>query len=147
MGNIIGLESQRPEKSWDDGGPDNLWLSSEQYVVIECKNKEVNNINKDDIKQLGHSSQWFTNKYGNHKQPLLLLFHGKKELEHNVQVSNYMYVIDEENLNLLKTKLDNFRELVVNNFNDLNLDTLRQYLNQNNLLIDSFITTYMRKLK
>ena len=147
LGNIIGLESQRPEKLWDDGGPDNLWLSSEQYVVIECKNKEVNNITKDDIEQLGHSSQWFTNKYGNHKQPLLLLFHGKKELEHNVQVSNYMYIIDEKNLNLLKTKLDNFRELVINNFSDLNLDTLRQYLNQNNLLINSFITTYMRKLK
>ena len=147
LGNILGLESQRPEKLWDDGGPDNLWLSPEKPLVIECKNNEINNIDKDDIKQLGHSSQWFTNKYGNHKQPLLLLFHGQKKLEHNVQVSSLMYVVDQEKLDQLKSKLEIFRELVIQNFSNLNLDNLRQYLSQCDLLIDSFIATYMRKLK
>lgn len=147
LGNILGLESQRPEKLWDDGGPDNLWLSPEKHLVIECKNNEINNIDKDDIKQLGHSSQWFTNKYGNHKQPLLLLFHGQKKLEHNVQVSSLMYVVDQEKLDQLKSKLEIFRELVIQNFSNLNLDNLRQYLSQCDLLIDSFIATYMRKLK
>ncbi|WP_282670558.1 DEAD/DEAH box helicase [Lactococcus cremoris] len=147
LGNILGLESQRPEKLWDDGGPDNLWLSPEKHLVIECKNNEINNIDKDDIKQLGHSSQWFTNKYGNHKKPLLLLFHGQKKLEHNVQVSSLMYVVDQEKLDQLKSKLEIFRELVIQNFSNLNLDNLRQYLSQCDLLIDSFIATYMRKLK
>ncbi|MGV8998698.1 hypothetical protein ACN9TI_00430 [Lactococcus lactis] len=126
---------------------DNLWLSPEKHLVIECKNNEINNIDKDDIKQLGHSSQWFTNKYGNHKQPLLLLFHGQKKLEHNVQVSSLMYVVDQEKLDQLKSKLEIFRELVIQNFSNLNLDNLRQYLSQCDLLIDSFIATYMRKLK
>lgn len=147
LGKIMGLESQRPERLWDDGGPDNLWLSKEKQIVIECKNQEMTNINKDDIKQLGHSHQWYINKYGNFKKPLLLLFNSKNKKEHNVQVSDDMYVLDKEKLLLLNCNMNKFKELVLNDFDTLTLEKLKEYLNQNSLLINSFISTYMKKIR
>lgn len=147
FGKLIGLESQRPEQLWSDGGPDNLWISMNVQLVIECKNREINNINKSDIEQLGHSSQWFVNKYGNSKKPLLVLFHGKAQKEKNVQVADNMFVVDRESLEKLKTNLSKFQELVVNNFTNLTLENLKQYLSQNNLLINQFIGNYMKKMK
>ena len=133
LGKLLGLHSTRPEKIKDDGGPDNLWLSRDYQFVIECKNREVNNINKGDVKQLLHSELWFTNNYGGMYHQKLILFHAKSEKEREVQFPDNMYIVSREKLNRLKDKIEQLKQLLNDNFDGLTKEQLQQYLFKTNL--------------
>lgn len=65
LGKIIGFESQRPEHEYGEG-PDVLWrLTTDKFVIIECKSKKKieNPLNKKEHGQLLESYEWFREKY------------------------------------------------------------------------------------
>ena len=66
LGKYIGLFSERPEKEYNNGGPDNLWgMGDNLYYVIECKNESNSTeISKRDCGQLHNSKSWFYKEYG-----------------------------------------------------------------------------------
>lgn len=147
LGKLLGLHSTRPEKIKDDGGPDNLWLSRDYQFVIECKNREVNNINKDDVEQLLHSQLWFTNNYGDMYHQKLILFHAKSEKEREVQFSDNMYIVSREKLNRLKDKIEQLKQLLNDNFDGLTKEKLQQYLSKTQLNIRQIEHHFFDKAK
>lgn len=147
LGKLLGLHSIRPEKIKNDGGPDNLWLSRDFRFVIECKNREVNNINKDDVEQLLHSELWFTNNYGKMNNQKLILFHAKSEKEREVQFSDNMYIVSKENLFRLKDKIEQLKQLLNANFDDLTKEQLRGYLSKTKLDIRQMEQNFFTKAK
>ena len=147
LGKLLGLQSTRPEKIKDDGGPDNLWLSRDFQFVIECKNREINNINKGDIEQLLHSELWFTNNYGNMYNQKLILFHAKSEKEREVQFSDNMYIVSNEKLNKLKDKIEQLKQLLNVNFDGLTKEQLQQYFFKTSLDITQIEHHFFTKAK
>ena len=147
LGKLLGLHSTRPEKIKDDGGPDNLWLSRDYQFVIECKNREVNNINKGDVEQLLHSELWFTNNYGGTYHQKLILFHAKSEKEREVQFSDNMYIVSREKLNRLKDKIEQLKQLLIDNFDGLTKEQLQQYLFKTKLNIRQIEHHFFTKAK
>ncbi|MFS9208629.1 DEAD/DEAH box helicase [Streptococcus mitis] len=147
LGKLLGLHSTRPEKIKDDGGPDNLWLSRDYQFVIECKNREVNNINKGDVEQLLHSELWFTNNYGSMYNQKLILFHAKSEKEREVQFSDNMYIVSNEKLNRLKDKIEQLKQLLNVNFDGLTKEQLQQYFFRTNLDITQIEHNFFTKAK
>jgi hypothetical protein len=80
VGRLIGVGSQRPEKS-SDKGPDNLWaFSNGEFLVIECKNGATfeHGISKHDLGQLGQGLDWFEGKYTSTVPKLALIIHPLK---------------------------------------------------------------------
>jgi hypothetical protein len=80
VGRLIGVGSQRPEKS-SDKGPDNLWaFSNGEFLVIECKNGATSEhgISKHDLGQLGQGLDWFEGKYTSTVPKLALIIHPLK---------------------------------------------------------------------
>ena len=64
LGKLLGFTTQMPEKEFNDGGPDNLWLGEDCFIIIECKNETTTNkISKTDIEQLLSSIIWFKNNF------------------------------------------------------------------------------------
>lgn len=147
LGKLLGLHSTRPEKIKDDGGPDNLWLSRDYQFVIECKNREVNNINKGDVEQLLHSELWFTNNYGGMYHQKLILFHAKSEKEREVQFSDNMYIVSREKLNRLKDRIEQLKQLLNDNFDGLTKEQLQQYLFKTKLNIGQIEHHFFTKAK
>lgn len=147
LGKLLGLQSTRPEKIKDDGGPDNLWLSRDFQFVIECKNREINNINKGDVEQLLHSELWFTNNYGKMYNQKLILFHAKSEKEREVQFSDNMYIVSNEKLNKLKDKIEQLKQLLNVNFDGLTKEQLQQYFFRTNLDITQIEHHFFTKAK
>ena len=66
LGEIIGFNSERPEKYWKKG-PDNLWcIERGKYILFECKNCVKENraeIYKKETGQMSNSFNWFKKKY------------------------------------------------------------------------------------
>lgn len=146
LGKLLGLHSIRPEKIKNDGGPDNLWLSRDFRFVIECKNREINKIDKDDIKQLGHSGQWFVNNYGESNRYKLLLFHQSSDKENNVQTSENMFVIPKDKLFKLKDSIEQLKQLLYSEFENLTKEKLQDYLVRTKLNLGQFEQEFFVKL-
>lgn len=147
LGKLIGLHSIRPEKIKNDGGPDNLWLSKDFQFIIECKNRETNEISKDDAEQLIHSQQWFINNYGEGHKQRLILFHPNIKKNQDVQPSDNMYIISKEKLYKLKDNIERLKQLLYSNFNDLRIETLHGYFCQCQLNINQFENQYLVRLQ
>lgn len=82
LGNLLGFESQRPER--DNGsGPDALWaLGGLRFLVIECKSEATAEVWKRDAAQLGHSMNWFAEEYdASCKATPLLVHHSGKHAD------------------------------------------------------------------
>lgn len=66
LANLLGLQSQRPEKDYGSG-PDVLWLLSDgAFFVIEAKNNVSltrSTVSKDEVGQLANSINWFRQHY------------------------------------------------------------------------------------
>lgn len=62
LGEVLGAESIRPEKEYNQG-PDNLWIWGDRIFVIEAKNENKTTLNKADSGQLHDSLQWTRENY------------------------------------------------------------------------------------
>lgn len=106
---FLGIESQRPEKEYQQG-PDNLWgLLGSKYLVIECKSGTVigNDIAKKDVAQLSHSLDWFQGWYLN-SEGIPLLFHPSSKLHRAASRIAGMRVVDDKRLEKLRRNIKSF---------------------------------------
>lgn len=60
---LLGAEGHRPEKQYQDGGPDVMWLFPDMSFVIEAKNENQESLHKADSGQLHTSLEWFSRNY------------------------------------------------------------------------------------
>ena len=109
---FIGLQSQRPEKKFNDG-PDNLWvLPDGSFIIIECKNNvtSTNGISKTHLGQLGQSMSWFYSRYKNIASATPVIIHPLRTLGDGASEVERMRIITEIELSTLRNALCKFAE-------------------------------------
>jgi hypothetical protein len=110
VGCLIGVGSQRPEKT-PEKGPDNLWaFSNGEFLVIECKNGATsdNGISKHDLGQLDQGIDWFEEKYTSTVPKTALIIHPMKHTGPGAAMIEGARVMTEKQLDKLRDALVNF---------------------------------------
>ena len=110
LGKYIGLFSERPEKEYNNGGPDNLWgMGDNLYYVIECKNESNSTeISKRDCGQLHNSKSWFYKEYGSKFKCIPIIIHRNNKFEKSASPEEDFRILDKDNLDLLKENVQKF---------------------------------------
>lgn len=148
LGEYIGLFSERPEKEYNNGGPDNLWgMGDNLYYVIECKNESNSTeISKRDCGQLHNSKSWFYKEYGPKYKCIPIIIHSNNKFEKNASPEEDFKIIDKEHLNLLKENVKEFATSLCSNISNFeNIKELNALLKNYNLTKDNFINAYTIK--
>lgn len=116
LGRVLGFNSQRPEKLYKDGGPDNLWaVGGLSYFVIECKSGVESSdklVSKGYCNQLLGSVQWFKGHYSTECHATPILVHPSKKFGHEASPSEDMRVIDVFCMKNLKSAVVDFAKSV-----------------------------------
>lgn len=106
LGELIGFGSQRPDKEYRDGGPDNLWaVGGLKFLVIECKSGVENDgrlISKDHCNQLLGAVSWFKRGYDGSCEHTPILIHPVARFQSEASPSSDMRVIDDGQLKRLR---------------------------------------------
>jgi len=146
LGKYIGLFSERPEKEYNNGGPDNLWgMGDNLYYVIECKNESNSTeISKRDCGQLHNSKSWFYKEYGSKFKCIPIIIHRNNKFEKSASPEEDFRILDKDNLNLLKEKVQKFAIALCSDIS--NIDNLDILLKNYNLTKDNFINYYTIKV-
>jgi hypothetical protein len=117
LGYLLGFGSQRPDKTYKDGGPDNLWaLSGVRFIVFECKSgveDPTKPVSKDFCNQLLGSESWFKTRYEGNVTVDLVLVHPSNKFGPSSSPAANMRVIDVKSLQKLKVAIDGFVKAVV----------------------------------
>lgn len=117
LGHFLGFGSQRPDKTYKDGGPDNLWaLSGVRFAVIECKSgveDPTKPVSKDFCNQLLGSESWFKSRYEGNVAADLVLIHPSNKFGPAASPAANMRVMDVASLQRLKVAVDGFVKAVV----------------------------------
>ena len=109
-GRLLGLGSQRPEKT-SEKGPDNLWAFSDgSFLIIECKNGATTEqgISKHDLGQLGQGIDWFDEKYTKVTPRTALIVHPMKHTGPGAAMIEGARVMTEVQLDKLRNALTDF---------------------------------------
>lgn len=150
LGLFLGFDSSQPEAetSLKEGGPDNLWLSEEEALVIEDKNQRTsNNIFKGDIEQITTSSTWFKDKYVSSKF-CPVLFHPVNTSSTDAHTTLDICVVTESKLEQLKQSINNFADAISQHTIDYwNAENLQKLFNDTKLTKKLFTSTYTVPLK
>lgn len=149
LGKYIGLFSERPEKEYNNGGPDNLWgMGGNLYYVIECKNESNSvKISKRDCGQLHNSKSWFYKEYGKKYKCIPIIIHTNNKFENNASPEDDFKIIDKEHLNLLKENVNKFAISLCSNVSNIeDIKKLEALLKSYNLTKDNFINYYTIKV-
>lgn len=149
LGKYIGLFSERPEKEYNNGGPDNLWgMGDNLYYVIECKNESNSvKISKRDCGQLHNSKSWFYKEYGKKYKCIPIIIHINNKFENNASPEDDFKIIDKEHLNLLKENVNKFAISLCSNVSNIeDIKKLEALLKSYNLTKDNFINCYTIKV-
>lgn len=149
LGKYIGLFSERPEKEYNNGGPDNLWgMGDNLYYVIECKNESNSvKISKRDCGQLHNSKSWFYKEYGKKYKCIPIIIHTNNKFENNASPEDDFKIIDKEHLNLLKENVNKFAISLCSNVSNIeDIKKLEALLKSYNLTKDNFINYYTIKV-
>jgi hypothetical protein len=106
LGLLVGFGSQRPDKEFRDGGPDNLWaIGALKFLVIECKSGVRNDgrlISKDHCNQLLGARSWFKRNYDNTCEMTPILVHPINRFQTEASPSEDMRIIEDEKLGKLR---------------------------------------------
>lgn len=140
---FLGIESQRPEKKYEQG-PDNLWgLLDRNYLVIECKSgTEVGNkIAKKDVAQLGQSIDWFKELYLS-SEGIPLLFHPSSQLDRAASRVEGMRVVDDRRLEKLRQNVKSFAKNISDHAISKDVQMTSAKLNDFKLNSTAFIDEY-----
>ena len=149
LGKYIGLFSERPEKEYNNGGPDNLWgMGDNLYYVIECKNESNSvKISKRDCGQLHNSKSWFYKEYGKKYKCIPIIIHINNKFEDNASPEDDFKIIDKEHLNLLKENVNKFAISLCSDVSNIeDIKKLEALLKNYNLTKDNFINYYTIKV-
>ncbi len=149
VGRLIGVGSQRPEKS-SDKGPDNLWaFSNGKFLVIECKNgaTSAQGISKYDLGQLGQSLDWFEEKYTNTAPKEALIIHPLKNTGPGAAIIEDARVMTEKQLAKLRQALLDFAKALgdANVLNDV--ERIGKLLASHHFIPTAFLSNYSVPLK
>lgn len=149
LGKYVGLFSERPEKEYNNGGPDNLWgMGDNLYYVIECKNESNSKeISKRDCGQLHNSKSWFYREYGKKYNCIPIIIHLNGRFERNASPEEDFRIIDQEHLNLLKENVKRFSTSLCSSISNFeNIKNLNILLKKYSLTKDNFINSYTLKV-
>ncbi len=148
VGKLIGFKSTRPDKETNGEGPDNLWaIGNNCYLVIECKSGSTSEtISKDYCNQLGGSIRWFSSEYGNDFQSIPIMIHSSYNIDRQATAVNDMRIITQKELDLLKTRINDFSVALSQDENWLDEkkinNLLVQYKLQSKDIINSYTVSY-----
>lgn len=117
LGRFIGFGSQRPDKTYKDGGPDNLWaMTATNFSIIECKSGVADMdkaISKDFCNQLLGSESWFKTRYEANVTADLVIVHPSSKFGDAASPSANMRVMDLHSLDRLKKAIDGFAKAMI----------------------------------
>ncbi len=145
LGKILGYESIRPDKENNDG-PDNLWkIDSQNFLVIECKNRVDPNrsfIKKSEAGQMSVHIAWFKKNYPSNGK-FIMVYPKQKMLDTAAHFDDDVSVLRTGKLNQLKKNVSSFfKEFQNDNFYSLSIDTINKRLEICNLLDKNVINDY-----
>lgn len=144
---FLGFYSQRPENEYGRG-PDNLWSTTNNYFVIECKNEAfTDTISKHYINQINGSYEWFKEKYqgvnGSIVTPLII--HKSNVCEHSATPNADIKVLRFENMQKLTEKIEKFLLTISNNLRDESY--ISKLLVAMNLTYEGIVKDYIEKIR
>ncbi len=117
LGSFLGFGSQRPDKVYKDGGPDNLWaLSGVRFALIECKSgveDPEKPVSKDFCNQLLGSESWFKTRYEGNVAADLVLIHPSNKFGPASSPAANMRVMNIPSLQKLKAAIDGYVKAVI----------------------------------
>lgn len=106
LGAMLGFGSQRPDKQYKNGGPDNLWAIGQlQFLVIECKSGVDNDgtpVSKDHCNQLLGAKSWFDLAYDKTCTGTPVLVHPQSRFHAEASPTDDMRVMAARGLNELR---------------------------------------------
>ena len=146
IGQMLGFESQRPDKEIRKG-PDVLWcVSDNKYVLIECKTEVVQDrqsISKSEAGQMEEHCAWFETEYGAADiTPVMVI--PTSRLAHDAYFSHNVGILLRENLQRFKNQVrDFFKEFKQYSLHSINPDLVNQKLIAHNLYDDSFFESFL----
>ncbi|MFM0330077.1 helicase C-terminal domain-containing protein [Paraburkholderia strydomiana] len=109
LGLLLGFGSQRPDKQYKNGGPDNLWALGElTFLVIECKSGVDNDgtlVSKDHCNQLLGAKSWFDAAYDQTCKATPVLVHPQTKFQAEASPSLDMRVLSTKGLSALRDAL------------------------------------------
>lgn len=148
LGSIIGFESSRPDKESKGIGPDNLWkIETDRYIVFECKNEaNTDDISKDYCNQLGGSLRWFECNYKSAIGIPVMIIKTRIINSKATKVNN-MRVMDEENLERLKSQVNDFSVAISRNENWGTVSKIHNLICDHKLLGKDIIENYTVECK
>lgn len=150
LGEILGYVSQRPDKEIRKG-PDNLWcVSNKKYVFFECKNEVNENrsaIKKSEAGQFNNHCGWFKEEYGEFVDVLRIMIIPTKQLAHDADFNEKVFVMRRNGLKKLKDNLKRFvKEIRKYELDSLSDDKIQGYLNMYKLNIEDFPGNYIEDI-
>lgn len=150
LGEILGYVSQRPDKEIRKG-PDNLWcVSNKKYVFFECKSEVDENrnaINKSEAGQFNNHCGWFKEAYGELVDVLRIMIIPTKQLAHDADFNEEVFVMKRNGLKRLKDNLKKFvKEIRKYELDSLSDEKIQEYLNMYKLNIEDFPGNYIEKV-
>lgn len=148
LGKLLGFVSKRPETLWNDGGPDNLWVTENTAIIIECKNRRTQErIVKGDIEQVLASRLWFENTvHSNYSGCYTVVLHRSSRVAHDAPLPDF-YSIPSTKLENLKNNINKFKDLIFNlEIENVDQDKLNGILHQTNLEVSRLIESYFTPL-
>lgn len=110
LGIFLGYECQRPDHQYRTG-PDNIWaVTSNDYMVFECKSEVSDTraeITKDESGQMNNHCAWFFEKYKN-STPIFNLLIPTKNLSAQANFTNPIHIIRKNKLKSLRDNVMSF---------------------------------------
>ncbi len=151
LASILGLYAQRPEKEFNDGGPDVLWqVTNDKYFVIECKDEvDITRgvIWKDnEASQLGHSMEWFNQKYEN-SEAIPVLIHPATKCAHNAYCPEGSRIIDVEMLRKVVDVIKKFAVQIISTkpITELSIQDVDAVLSEHKIRYQDIISNFTKK--
>ncbi|EJF51011.1 DEAD/DEAH box helicase [Enterococcus sp. C1] len=150
LGELLGFETQRPEKDYKQG-PDNLWaVAPNDYFIIECKNKVLlsrKHINKSESGQMNNSIAWFNRKYGNSNHTNFMIV-GTKYYDAAGGFNEDVKIIRKNKFKKLLNNVMNFlKEFQNENFEDIASSKISELLTIHNLNIIDLKQEYFEEAR
>jgi len=151
VGEFLGYNSQRPEKSFGRGFPDALWqMANNEYIIIEAKNevkskREV--IFKSEAEQISNSYNWFLTQYAGKKgHPILI--HPSYIKDKSAFPNKEVRVMTEVELNKFKKNILTLTKYVTENFDrPITVEDIGKQIILLKLTPETFISEYTRKIQ
>jgi len=150
LGYVLGFGSQRPEKDYRDGGPDNLWAMGDlKFLVIECKSGvdlDGRDISKDHCNQLLGAFSWFKRSYDQSCSATPILVHPSNRFGSDSSPSAEMRIIDSECLEKLRNAIRSYAKTIAA-LQSLDSKSVAKQLEHYGLLANNFINKYTVSFK